>query len=150
MCPSTEVCSSLFGIGWANRSCVPAVFEKQSLPQQAFEMFEQLTCIPKPGVLFSLTLTCLHAAFQNVAKHAEPAADEISQNIESGAHRLGKTAPKATRELTGGAVDAAHELAKSAKPIADQVRVCSRWLCAPYDLSGPIAAGICISVPKSF
>ena len=56
-----------------------------------------------------------------MAKHAEPAAEEISQDIESGARRLGKTAPKATRELTSGAVDAAHELAKNAKPIADQV-----------------------------
>ncbi len=64
---------------------------------------------------------CLHAVWWNVAKHAEPAAEEMSQDIESGARRLGKTAPKATRELTSGAVDAAHELAKNAKPIADQV-----------------------------
>lgn len=95
-------------------------------------LFEHLACASMFVLISILTLMYLHAALQNVAKHAEPAAEEISQDIESGARRLGKTAPKATRELTGGAVDAAHELAKSAKPIADQVRNCCRWLCTHY------------------
>jgi hypothetical protein len=68
---------------------------------------------------------------QNVAKHAEPAADEVSQNIEEGASKFAERAGPATREITDRAVDAAKDVAKNAKPTADKVlspvQICRIW-----------------------
>lgn len=61
------------------------------------------------------------ACLQNIAKHAEPAAEEVSQRIEEGAHTFAANAGPATKELTDRAVDAAHDVAKQAKPTADEV-----------------------------
>ncbi len=57
-----------------------------------------------------------------MAKHAEPAGEELSQRIEEGAHKFAANAVPATKELTDRAVDAAHDVSKHAEPTANKVR----------------------------
>lgn len=70
-----------------------------------------------------------------MAKHAEPAAEEVSQNIEEGAHRFAHNAGPATKELTDRAIEGAHNVAKNAKPTADQVLSFACVRCSFYSLA---------------
>ena len=65
---------------------------------------------------------------QKLAKHAEPAAAELSDNMESGAHKFAKHAGPATKEFADKAIDMAHDVAKNAGPQAHKV-------CPTMDLS---------------
>jgi len=65
---------------------------------------------------------------QKLAKHAEPAAAELSDNMESGAHKFAKHAGPATKEFADKAIDMAHDVAKNAGPQAHKV-------CPTIDLS---------------
>jgi len=58
---------------------------------------------------------------QKLAKHAEPAAAELSDNMESGAHKFAKHAGPATKEFSDKAIDMAHDVAKNAGPQAHKV-----------------------------
>lgn len=58
---------------------------------------------------------------QGVAKHAEPAANEVAGDIEDKAAQFGKNAPKAAAQLREGAVGAAKDIADNAGPVAHRV-----------------------------
>ena len=58
---------------------------------------------------------------QKLAKHAEPAANELGDRLEGGAHKFAKHAPAATKEFSDRAIDAAEDLSKNAAPKAHKV-----------------------------
>ena len=58
---------------------------------------------------------------QKLAKHAEPAAQELSDKMEGGAEKFAKHAGPAARELSERAVDAAKDVEKHAAPKAHKV-----------------------------
>ena len=58
---------------------------------------------------------------QKLAKHAEPAASELSDKMEGGAHKFAKHAGPATKEFSDRAIDAAKDLSKNAAPKAHKV-----------------------------
>ena len=58
---------------------------------------------------------------QKLAKHAEPAANELSDRMEGGAHKFAKHAGPATKEFSDRAIDAAEDLSKNAAPKAHKV-----------------------------
>ena len=68
---------------------------------------------------------------QKVAKHAEPAANELSDRMEEGADKFSKNAGPAAKELSEKAVKAAHHVKEHAGPKAHQVRfVCMYHMAA--------------------
>ena len=58
---------------------------------------------------------------QKVAKHAEPAANELSDRMEEGADKFSKNAGPAAKELSDKAVKVAHNVKEQAGPKAHQV-----------------------------
>ena len=73
-----------------------------------------------------LFISCL----QKVAKHAEPAAHELSDRMEEGADKFSKNAGPAAKELSDKAVKVAHDVKEQAGPKAHQVYFIARitWL----------------------
>ena len=67
---------------------------------------------------------------QKVAKHAEPAANELSDRMEDGADKFSKNAGPAAKELSDKAVKVAHDVKEQAGPRAHQVCFTARfsWL----------------------
>ncbi len=58
---------------------------------------------------------------QGVAKHAEPASNEVSEKLEDKAAKFGKNAPKAAAQLSEGAIGAAKDISDNAGPVAHKV-----------------------------
>lgn len=56
-----------------------------------------------------------------MAKHAEPAANELSDRMEEGADKFSKNAGPAAKELSDKAVKVAHNVKEQAGPKAHQV-----------------------------
>ena len=63
----------------------------------------------------------VHCMVQKLAKHAEPAAQELSDKMEGGAEKFAKHAGPATKEFSERAVDAAKDVEKHAAVKAHKV-----------------------------
>jgi cell division septum initiation protein DivIVA len=115
---TARVSTLLACLFWQTRGCRAAVLTLHACTSK-------ITCPPclvtRTSKIDLAEESCNLLCEQNVAKHAEPAGEEVSQRIEGGARTFAANARPAAKEITDRAIDTAHDVSKHAKPTADRV-----------------------------